>query len=782
MNIRHWKRRIRQMQSDELLERARQEILKRADAARRRVGVDFTKHDRAKTLSTRGKFFFAPESVDSILGLIRRRLPGRAEEVIQEANRICRRQFDLLGYAELDYGNSKDELIDWHCDAVHGKQSPRRPFFRVRYLEYDECGDSKVIWELNRHQHLVTLAKAFRLTGDLGYLSEALRQQRDWMSQNPYPIGINWASSLEVSLRCLSWLWTYHIVCGLSGVPDFRPEWLRGLALHGRHIERYLSTYFSPNTHLLGEAVGLFFLGVLCPELAPAQRWKALGWKLILQQCERQVWADGFHFEQSTYYHVYALDLFLHAQVLATMNGIHVPPEFGDKVEKMLSALSLLGRCGPPPRFGDDDGGRLFDPHRNRSEHLLDPLATGAVLFHRGDFKGGAGGLREETLWLLGEEGVRDWDRLQATPVEHESRVLPEAGYYMLTGQDTQLTMDAGPLGALSGGHGHSDALSICLQSHGRSLLIDPGTMEYAGAGQDRELFRSTAMHNTLAIDGLDQAGPATAFSWKKLTRTKVERWVQGNGFDLLVASHDGYETLEPPVTHRRCVISLKSGMYLVRDLVGGSGTHRIDISWHLGQDLERLSKTSFRVKGNPYTLSFLPAEKAGWTEELFEGWWSPAYGQKASGSILKYSARLEIPAEFAVLLVASNAALDGQESLRSSISAAVGVRVYEFLVNGRRYSFAFHDQGGRWQNGQLSSDAEFVCHELQPDFSERIILCGGTYAAVNGATLRCRRRVEWAELIVQKSGCQVFSSDPLAIIEQSSGEFLSDVASVFSH
>jgi len=142
----------------------------------------------------------------------------------------------------------------------------------------------------------------------------------------------------------------------------------------------------------------------MCPELPAAERWKSLGWKLVLQEAQRQVQADGFHFEQSTYYHVYALDLFLHAGLLASINDMPIPSDFDHTLERMLDALCLLARAGAPPRLGDDDGGRLFDPRRNHAEHLLDPLATGAVLFKRGDFKYVAGGLREETLWLLGNK------------------------------------------------------------------------------------------------------------------------------------------------------------------------------------------------------------------------------------------------------------------------------------------------------------------------------------------------------------------------------------------
>ena len=212
-----------------------------------------------------------------------------------------------------------------------------------------------------------------------------------------------------------------------------------------------------------------------------------MGWQIVRREAERQVQADGLHFEQSTYYHVYALDLFLHAGILATVNDLSVPAGFDAKLEKMLNALCLLTRAGTGPRFGDDDGGRLFDPRRNRAEHMADPLATGAVLFGREDFKAVAGALREETLWLLGEEGVAEFERLPATAPAESSAALPAGGLYFLGGPRQQLVVDAGPQGTSSAGHGHADALSVCLNRIGRPLLIDPGACEYVG--EERRLF-----------------------------------------------------------------------------------------------------------------------------------------------------------------------------------------------------------------------------------------------------------------------------------------------------
>ncbi len=748
----------------ELRHRVRQEYAKRQDALLAGAGYDFARSSRRPAGGPPGNFFFAQDSIDSILALLRQRLPGEAERIVRQAEQICRHRFDVLGYTGLDFGSP----MNWQLDAVHGKQAPRKSFYRVHYLDYEEVGDSKVTWELNRHQHLATLAKAYRLTGESRYVDEILRQWRHWQAENPYPVGINWASSLEAAFRSLSWIWTYHLLQGSPGLPDFRDEWLRGLALHGRHIERYLSTYFSPNTHLLGEGVGLFFLGVLCPELEAAERWKALGWEIILREAARQVGADGFHFEQSTYYHVYALDFFLHSAVLASVNGIPTPKSFEDTLERMLTALCLLGRGGPPPRFGDDDGGRLFDPRRNCAEHLLDPLATGAILFHRGDYKAAAGGLREETLWLLGAEGIRQWDGLEEAPFSTESAALAEAGLYLLTAEKEQLVVGAGPTGTQSGGHGHADALSVTLQSHGHSLLIDPGTYEYVGPGGDRDLFRGTAMHNTLRVDGVNQAETTGPFSWKRLPQSTVERWIQGKNFNLLVASQDGYQRLEQPVTHRRWVVSLKNGVYLVRDVVEGQGKHRLDIAWHLGPDLQLVEDGVFRVKGAAHGLALLPVQGHGWAEEGRRESWSPAYGLKAPMTVLNFSAEVALPAEFAVLLVTLEEVHRGSAFFARMADAAAdsAVRGYRYIRQGLEYAFIFGARGRVWRKDSLSSDAEFVCWKRTPGtIDEQLILSGGSYAQVDGgAELRCARPVEWAELAVRESGRTVFSSDSAAL------------------
>jgi Heparinase II/III-like protein/Heparinase II/III N-terminus len=780
-----WKRALR-MSPAELMDRGRQEISKRADTWLSQVGYDPSRIPSGPVAPDSGRFFFNPDSVDTVLALVRQRLPRQAEKIVSDADKILTHKFDLLGYESVDVGDP----IDWHLDAVHRKRAPRKSFYKVRYLDFDECGDSKIIWELNRHQHLVTLAKAFRLSGERRYADEILRQWEHWHAENPYPRGINWASSLEVAFRSLAWFWMYNLLAGTGVLPaEFHRQWLQSQARNARHIERYLSTYFSANTHLLGEAVALFFVGVLCPQLPQAGRWKARGWQIVVEQSRRQVLPDGFHFEQSVYYHVYAVDLFLHSLILARLNGVEIPLDFEKTVEKMLDALFLLGRSGTLPSFGDDDGGRLFDPRRNQREHLLDPLATGGVLFRRPEFRELAGDVREETLWLLGTEAIGELQHFESPSRAARSAALQSAGYYVLTAGDSpsELVVDAGPQGAQNAGHGHADALSVCLQARGRALLIDPGTFEYVGAGSERDRFRGTAMHNTVCVDGKDQSEPAGPFGWKQLAHGKAERWIQGESFDWLIASHDGYGRIDPSIVHRRWILALKTGLFLVRDIVGGKGRHLVDISWHLGPGLRDCGDGVFRFEGDVEGLAVVTERGPRWTKKIRMDDWSPVYGKKLQAPVTQFSCVADLPVEFVTLLVPlpgttgipqdlSRVGTERVATERVATDNEGRVRAYRAASEAEEWQFFFADQGERWQCGRIASDARLVCWQrMQNAVKATLIMCEGSYIEVDAKRIvDCARAVERCEVVVQDGAVDVSCSDPSAM--RSNAELAADI------
>jgi hypothetical protein len=724
------------MGSAEISSRILQEFDKRADWWRFCLGLQFC--ERPALRDSNPRFYFDPADVPAILDLLRRRLPEEAEAIVQQAEQICAHRFSLLGFSDVAY----EENIDWHCDAVHRVRSPLKPFFRIDYFDPAEVGDAKIIWELNRHKHLVTLAKAYRLTGNAKFAQEAFSQWYSWREHNPYPLGINWSSSLEAAFRALSWLWLRHLLDSCDVMPaGFQQDLLRELSVHGRYIERFLSTYTSPNTHLLGEAVGLFALGTLCPQLPSAARWKQTGWKIILEEAVKQVRSDGFHFEQSTYYHVYALDLFLHARRLAERNQVEVPEWFDGVLVRMLQALRDLCQSGLPASFGDDDGGRVFDPPRNRREHLRDPLSTGAVLFRRGDFKHGCQHLREETLWLLGPSAGERFDEIVSSADDKDSRVLPAAGIYVMRGGSTehpaQLTIDAGPQGTHNAGHGHADALSVQLSTPACDFLCDPGTFEYCGDGKGRAWFRSTPAHNTLTVDEVDQAEPNGSFGWSSLPITSVERWHTGKSFDIFHGSHTGYRRLPSPVTHERWVIHFKGVGWIVRDVALGAGSHSLDVAWHWGLDLSPDRDLLFSRAASGEALRLAVADDANWAQEWREEGYSPAYGVKTSARVLHVRHTGQLPAETAVFLETESAGQSGATPvLKFEKGESCKVRSYLFFREQQLCGCIFSESGQVWSQHGFSSDADLLGYRLDRSSLKSLCVCNATFVDWNGRRL----------------------------------------------
>src|SRR5690606_15557532 len=227
------------------------------------------------------------------------RWPTEAAEIVATADRIMLGKFDLLGYTGIDWGVSPD----WQLDPVSGKRAPMKHCSRVPYLDIQSVGDHKVTWELNRHQWMVTLAQAWCLTGNDVYALRTAELLDLWIENNPPKHGINWASSLELGFRSIAWCHTLKLLEEAAAPDDtLRCRMLESLHLQGEHIERYLSTWFSPNTHLTGEALALLYLGTALPSLPRAARWRELGWEILLNESKRQIRDDGVYFEQTTWY------------------------------------------------------------------------------------------------------------------------------------------------------------------------------------------------------------------------------------------------------------------------------------------------------------------------------------------------------------------------------------------------------------------------------------------------------------------------------------------------
>jgi heparinase II/III-like protein len=538
-----------------------------------------------------------------------------ADEVVRLANEILRGRIPIFG----DIIPTGDE-IHWRRDYLNQRETDPHYFRHIAYLDFPRSGDHKNIWELNRHQHLVVLAQAFRFSGEHIYLDEIRRQLTSWSAANPFVRGINWASALEVAFRALSWVWVDHLSGEWLGAPN-RQNLLIDLYRHGCFLERNLSIYFSPNTHLIGEAVALHTLGLLYPEFPRSARWLARGAEVLETEMESQVMADGSHLEQSTYYHLYALDFFLWHAVRAKPSKRYL-----DKLARMADYLdALLGPAGRLPMIGDDDGGRVFHPYGARNAFGPATMATCAVRLARPEWIRSAEDLQEQAAWWIGKPA------LDCTPAPHPaaySRLFPNAGMAIMIAGDVQIIAKAGGFGPHSGGHSHSDVLSFICRRGSRGLLIDPGTFTYVADHEWRERFRGSAAHNTIRIDWLDQAQTAGPFRWQGKPEVEIRDWVSKPDRDLLDAEcrYSGF-------VHRRRWIFLKQQrLLLILDQVDGpSGEHQVEQFWHAGDIADTFDYLAFSRPSD-----FVPA------------WRSRVFGSKESAAARSVSYSGPLPVSLA--------------------------------------------------------------------------------------------------------------------------------------
>lgn len=508
------------------------------------------------------RFVIAPAMREAVSASITARFPESARDAAARANRMIDGRYDVLGYRDLPFDGR-----DWHRDAVHDKTAPRIFWSQVSYLD-PSCGDHKVIWEINRHQHWMAFGRAYWLTGDERYRDECLTQLDGWMTDNPPLIGINWASALELGFRAISWIWALNFF-SLPGHNDPTPwsvDLLLGLDRQLTHIERHLSYYFSPNTHLLGEALALYVSGRAVPELAASPRREATGRRILSQEIARQVMADGGHCERSAHYHRYTLDFYLLALAVARLTDDPIADTFERACVRLAEAARILADdTGRLPHIGDDDGGTLFPIARRAVDDARDSLAVAAALTGRPDLL--IGEIPEEAWWLLAHERFADsmlpLER-PAPPVAARSSGLPATGYYISRRDGDHLIVDAGPHGYMNGGHAHADALSLTFTRRGRPLLIDTGTGCYTVDARTRDRFRSTPLHNTLTLNAQSQSIPRGPFHWQHVANGSTRRWHTTRRFDYFAGTHDGYL----PLVHARHVLMLHGDVLVVADCV----------------------------------------------------------------------------------------------------------------------------------------------------------------------------------------------------------------------
>jgi hypothetical protein len=236
----------------------------------------------------------------------------------------------------------------------------------------------------------------------------------------------------------------------------------------------------------------------------------------------------------------------------------------------------LLGASRSIAYFGDDDGGRFFHPYGPRDQFGRATLTTCGILFAKEGWIGSRTEIGEQAAWWLGVESLEKARPRHALP--EGGRLFEDSGAVFLQCGELSLQMDAGPFGWAGAGHSHADTLSVVVWRQGESLLVDPGTFTYLGDPAQRNWFRGTAAHNTVCVDGMDQAKSVGAFRWAAKPEVELAAWGQTSECGYIDAScrYAGF-------LHRRRVLLERERLLVLDEIEGPEGEHTCWQTWQLG-------------------------------------------------------------------------------------------------------------------------------------------------------------------------------------------------------
>ncbi|MBL8880322.1 MAG: alginate lyase family protein [Phycisphaerales bacterium] len=503
--------------------------------------------------------------------------------LINRANDAVAGRIDLFDLPRKFIGDPPD----WNRDHKHNIAPPPSLSQTIDYRSFATVGDCKFVWEPNRHQHFVILARAFQRTGDQRYATTIARQIASWLDQCPFAHGMNWRSPLELGIRLINWVWALSMIRD-SGAIDARlaARIRESVALHVWEIARKYSRGSSANNHLIGEAAGVSIATAYFPELRGAARMRREAREILSLEIMRQTHVDGGSAEQAFGYHVFITQFFTLAAIVARVIGEDFDPALWKRLEAMYAFAAEMLAGGDAPNFGDADDGYVIDLGADPRD-FREWLPVGAALFNRAEFVRQGSDAIGPAQWLLNAASLTNGDESSA----FASAAFRETGIYLLqSGSRTEqnalsVLFDCGPLGyGPLAAHGHADALSFTLRVNGREVFADAGTYDYFTYPEWRDYFRGTPAHNTITIFGRNQSELLGPFQWGHRAESRCLEWSPAESGGRVAGEHDGYARMGLGVIHRRSItLDSVGGVIRVEDCLVGRAGLPFEVRFHVG-------------------------------------------------------------------------------------------------------------------------------------------------------------------------------------------------------
>ena len=471
------------------------------------------------------------------------------------------------------------------------------------------------------------LAWAFQRTGERRFVDAWERLVESWMAQVP----VTFDTSDVIGRRLQNWIYAWARFTRrdpgqVSAATAARL--LESVAAQLAHLRAHLTP---ERNHRTLELYAVFIAALALPCLDPDGSIREFAVAELARNVTDDILPDGVHREASTHYHLLVLRSFLGLCENARRFSIALAESVRPRLER---ACEFAAHCHRPdghiPALSDSDTGRYAEL-----------LRLAARLFGRPD-------------WLYVASKGRQGKAPPST-----ARSFDAGGYYIQRSgwgdrrtsyaDQRYLIFDCGPLG--DGGHGHYDMLSVEIAAGGRPLVIDPGRYTYRSdpaAEPWRRWFKGTSAHNTVTVDGLDQAPYRSGPPKGSLPRATFGGRCTHPLLDVIWG-----EVVSPcyDAVHQRRIIFVAGEYWIIEDRLTAATPHRYDLRFHLAPDP---SERTTVIRGD-HPAAAAPGVAlvfdAGPQLELEDGWVSPQYGIKEKAPVVVATHRDRATARFVTLV-----------------------------------------------------------------------------------------------------------------------------------
>ena len=425
-------------------------------------------------------------------------------------------------------------------------------------------------WHILLHKFYFAagLAREYQRSHDTRYTDCFMNMAKSWIDQ----VEPGYIATDVTGRRVQNWIYAWYLFQqdGSSPFDDrFEQAFMTSIVEQVEYIREHMAP---ARNHRTLELYAVFLAAIAFPDLDEFGRWLEHAVAEMVDNIGSDLLPDGVHCELASDYHHIVLRSYLLFYQLAKINRVSLPPEVGTALCRALEFSLWVHRPdGLIPALSDSD-----------SRSYLYLLGWGADMFDRPDFAFAAS---------RGCEGE---------PPRETSRIFTASGYAMLRSaweagrffhDARHLVFDCGPIGA--GNHGHLDALSVEISGCGRPLIVDPGRYSYDEQEPNwRARFRRTAAHNTVTVDGMDQAIYLQNGSRKKIHEPHpVTRLIEVDTARHIPYLHGRVDSPNYDAVHDRRIWFPRSQYWVIVDSLTAIESHCYDLSFQLTPDAENAVK-----------------------------------------------------------------------------------------------------------------------------------------------------------------------------------------------